>query len=81
MRTRKPSDKLRDMDTPMVLGVELNRQTLTPVHRPLPRLVEGQDYGCDPIGTDLVTNEFMYKMVPSGDIVNHAEKTRRLEKR
>ena len=34
---RKPSDKLRDMDTPMVLGcVELDRQTLTPVRRPIP---------------------------------------------
>lgn len=34
---RKPSDKLRDMETPMVLGcVELDRTTLTPVRRPIP---------------------------------------------
>lgn len=36
-RKRKESDKLRDMDTPMVLGcVELDRTTLTPVRRPIP---------------------------------------------
>jgi hypothetical protein len=31
----KNSDKLRDMETPMVLGVELDRTTLTPLRRPI----------------------------------------------
>jgi hypothetical protein len=30
MARRKQSDKLRDMETPMVLGIELDRATLTP---------------------------------------------------
>ena len=31
-----------------------------------------RDYGCDPIGNN------MYKMVPSGDIVDHVERSKRL---
>lgn len=32
------------------------------------------DYGADPLG------DGMYRMVPSGDIVNHEERNRRLQK-
>jgi hypothetical protein len=31
----KKSDLLREMETPMVLGIELDRTTLTPVRRPI----------------------------------------------
>lgn len=73
MMTRK-SDKLRDMDTPMVLGyVELDRTTLTPVRRPID--LSPGDYGADPIG------DGTFRMVPSGDIVDLAERTKRLAQR
>lgn len=35
-----------------------------------------KDYGCDPLGE--IDGEFRFKMVPSGDIVNQAEKEKRL---
>jgi hypothetical protein len=69
---KKKSDKLRDMETPMVLGYELDRKTLTPSHRTLPPRVAGKDYGCDPVG------DGTYKMVPSGDVVSREEKEKRL---
>ena len=34
--------------------------------------VEGKDYGADPIG------DGMYRMVPSGDVVNYEERCKRL---
>ena len=37
-------------------------------------LMEGKDYGSDPFG------DGMFKMVPSGDIVNLEERNRRLSK-
>jgi hypothetical protein len=40
---------------------------MVPPHAP------GMDYGCDPIG------DGTYRMVPSGDIVDYAERCRRLE--
>jgi len=73
-RAKKPSDKLRDMEVPMVLGgYELDRKNLVPV-RPALNLAPG-DYGCDPLGGG------MFRMVPSGDIVDAAEKERRLKAR
>jgi hypothetical protein len=33
------------------------------------------DYGCDPIGNG------MFKMVPSGDVVDYAERCRRLNRK
>lgn len=41
--------------------------------RPLPRPTN--DYGCDPLG------DGTFRMVPSGDIVNYAERMRRLPRR
>jgi hypothetical protein len=32
-RKKRQSDLLRDMETPMVLGYELDRETLTPIRR------------------------------------------------
>ena len=46
-------------------------QNGTYVRPKVPRAV-GQDYGSDPVGNG------MFKMVPSGDIVDAAERTRRL---
>jgi hypothetical protein len=72
MSMRK-SDKLRDMAVPMVLGyVELDRETLTPIRRAIDTSKPG-DYGADPIG------DGTFRMVPSGDIVDFAERNRRLE--
>jgi len=68
-----PIDKLRDMETPMVFGYELDRQTLTPVRKPINAEKTG-DYGADPIG------DGTFRMVPSGDIVDYAERCRRLKR-
>jgi hypothetical protein len=65
--------KLRDMETPMVFGYELDRATLTPIHRPIVS-TPGEDYGSDPIG------DGTFRMVPSGDIVNSEERDKRLSK-
>ncbi len=67
------TDKLRDMAHPTVLGYELDRETLTPIRRHIDLTAPG-DRGADPLGND------MHRMVPSGDIVNTAERIRRLEK-
>jgi hypothetical protein len=66
------SKYLRDMDRPTVLGYELDRVTLTPIRRTVPAHVTGKDYGADPLG------DGTFRMVPSGDIVDMAERTRRL---
>ena len=61
------SDYLRDQDTPMVLGHELDRETLTP-KRTFINYSHTDDYGCDPIGDGI------FRMVPSGDIVDADER-------
>src|SRR5208337_3461234 len=66
------SDKLRDQDTPNVLGYDLDRKTLTPIRRTIPARIAGKDYGADPLGDN------MFRMVPSGDIVDFVERKRRL---
>jgi len=66
----RKSDKLRDMANPTVLGYELDRHTLTPVRRMVTR--SDGDYGASPVG------DGMFRMVPSGDIVDYAERCRRL---
>jgi hypothetical protein len=71
--TRK-SDLLRNQAVPMVLGYELDRATLTPIRRALPPLIAGQDTGADPIG------DGTFRMHPSGDIVDYAERCRRLKR-
>lgn len=68
------SDKLRDMDVPMILGAyELDRVTLTPIRRAINVNALG-DYGSDPIG------DGTFRMVPSGDIVNYEERNKRLKR-
>lgn len=64
-------DLLRNMERPTVLGYELDRETLTPVRRVTDLTVTG-DYGADPVG------DGMFRMVPSGDIVDYDERCRRL---
>ena len=68
------TDKLRDMDQPNVLGYDLDRETLTPIRRPIDlcRSFLGQDHGADP------QDDGSFRMVPSGDIVDLAERNRRL---
>ena len=67
----KPPKYLRDMETPKVLGYELDRETLTPIRRPIVNQ-PGKDYGCYPLG------DGRFRMVPSGDIVDFAERNKRL---
>lgn len=65
-------DKLRDIDVPMVLGgYKLNRHTLALQHEYVDTTKLG-DYGADPVG------DGTFRMVPSGDVVDYAERTRRL---
>lgn len=62
---------LRDEEHPTVLGYELDRKTLTPLRRLIVH-TPNEDYGADPIG------DGMFRMVPSGDVVDFAERCRRL---
>lgn len=43
-----------------------------PIRTTIPARKSGEDHGCDPLGNG------MYRMVPSGDIVDFDERTRRL---
>lgn len=70
---RRGSDKMRDQDRPEAVGSELDRETLTPTRRVIDTSAPG-DYGADPIG------DGMFRMVPSGDIVDFEERNRRLKK-
>jgi hypothetical protein len=63
--------KLRDIESPTVLGYVLDRKTLTPIRRQVNTSVEG-DYGADPLG------DGTFRMVPSNDVVDYAERNRRL---
>ena len=67
------TDKLRDMETPSVLGYELNRDNLTPIRKRIDVFKTG-DWGADPLSNG------MYLMVPSGDIVDLIERNKRLGK-
>jgi hypothetical protein len=42
------------------------------ISKPVPAIVPGKDYGADPVG------DGTFRMVPSGDIVDFAERNRRL---
>lgn len=66
--------KLRDQDDPSVLGYKLRRDTLTPVRTTIDTNAPG-DYGADPIGDGL------FRMVPSGDVVDFEERNRRLKRK
>lgn len=65
------SDKLRDMETPKVLGYELDRATLTPKRSSVDLNRQG-DRGANPLG------DGTFRMFPSGDIVDLAERNKRL---
>jgi len=65
--------KLRDMETPVVLGYELDRETLTPKKHYVDVSAPG-DYGADPLP------DGRFRMVPSGDVVDLEERNRRLSK-
>ena len=67
----KPKKCFRDMEKPTVLGYELDRETLLPIRKPLPKY-STKDYGADPIG------DGTFRMVPSGDVVDLEERNRRL---
>ena len=60
--------QLRDMDAPT-----LHRDTLTPVRTYVETTIDG-DYGADPFREP----DGHYRMVPSGDVVDLAERNRRL---
>ncbi len=47
------------------------------INRPILKITPGQDYGCDPVGKN-EAGVFMFRMVPSGDIVDGEEKEARL---
>lgn len=71
----KKSDYLRNQERPNVLGYDLDRDTLLPIKtsvRDCSKTLPTSDTGADPIGNG------MFRMVPSGDIVNYAERMRRL---
>ena len=67
------SDKLRDQETPTVLGYELDRATLVPKKRYVNTEATG-DYGADPLPNG------KFRMIPSGDEVDYPERCRRLAK-
>ena len=56
----------------MAVSVGLDSETY--ISKPLPPRKEGKDYGADPLG------DGMFRMVPSGDIVDLAERNRRLKR-
>ena len=64
MRDRKTGEEIRPFGYALdTAGVPI-RDTINPT--------TGKDYGADPIG------DGTFRMIPSGDIVNLAERTRRL---
>jgi len=65
---------LRNSERPNVLGYDLDRATLTPLRSRIDTERSG-DYGADPIGDGST-----FRMVPSGDIVDYAERCRRLKR-
>jgi len=64
MRDRKTGESIRPF------GYELDTAGV-PIRRPVIR-VPGRDYGSDPMG------DGTFRMVPSGDVVDLAERNRRL---
>lgn len=64
------SDLLRNQENPNVLGYDLDRETLTPIRSRIDTTIQC-DYGCDPIANG------MFRMVPSGDIVDLEEMKKR----
>ena len=72
-RQAKKSDLLREQESPTVLGYVLDRATLTPKREYIDVTAPG-DYGADPLG------DGTFRMNPSGDIVDLAERDRRLER-
>ncbi len=65
------TDKLCNMERPNVLGYDLDRKDLLPIRRCV-NTHRQCDHGADPM------DDGSYRMVPSGDIVDLAERNRRL---
>lgn len=63
----------RDTKEPLVVlgGYQIGRDGSV-IRPPIPKRELGKDYGADPIG------DGTFRMVPSGDIVDYAERCRRL---
>ena len=63
----------KDTKEPLVVmgGYEVNEHGGI-IKRPIPQRKKGEDYGFDPLGNG------KYKMVPSGDVVDAAERDKRL---
>lgn len=63
--------KVKDTRPTSALGYPLDPDTLLPIRQTVDLHAPG-DYGADPIG------DGTFRMVPSGDIVDFAERNRRL---
>ena len=67
------NDKLKEQQDPTVLGgYRLDRKTLLPLRESVNTNKHG-DHGADPLG------DGTFRMVPSGDVVDFAERNRRLK--
>lgn len=64
----------RDSRPTHALGYELDATALTPIRTRIDTTAPG-DYGADPLG------DGTFRMVPSGDVVDLAERNRRLNKK
>jgi hypothetical protein len=57
-----------------LMDLSMGRDPETHVIKYVPKYADGRDYGCDPVGNG------KFRMVPSGDVVDYAERCRRLKK-
>lgn len=67
-------DRLRDQDAPEVLGYALDKETLAPIRQSIDTSAPG-DYGHNGMENG------MFRMHPSGDLVDEEEMKRRLKKK
>lgn len=67
MKDRKTGEEIRPF------GYALDDRGV-PIRQRLRPLAPGQDFGADPLGNG------MFRMVPSGDVVDAEEKNRRLKR-
>ena len=72
--TQKRGTLPKDRYMTVVGGYTLDMHNHGHLVRPsIPARVPGRDFGCDPLG------DGRYRMVPSGDVVDFAERQRRLD--
>lgn len=69
--TRTPKIARDDKKPLTAFGYQLDADG-APIRTEIPPSKPGQDYGCDPLGGG------KFLMVPSGDVVDFAERNRRL---